>query len=283
MNRRRSHDARRAGDLKPATRTRPVIAALSLLTVIVTACGSSTSSSTPGPASGQSGGAPTLSGSITVFAAASLTEAFKDAEKTLEQRHPGFVATYSFAGSQQLVTNINNGAPADVIATADMKTMQALVSAQLVETPQTFARNTLQIAVAKGNPKGIRSLADLANPAIAVVLADPSVPAGNFARRALQKAGVPVTPKSNELDVKSALQKVESGDADAAIVYATDVSSASDKVDGIVIPDAQNVVAVYPIAVVRATRNREAAAGFVQEAVSGDVQKALRKRGFLAP
>ena len=126
MNRRRSHDARRAGDLKPATRTRPVIAALSLLTVIVTACGSSTSSSTPGPASGQSGGAPTLSGSITVFAAASLTEAFKDAEKTLEQRHPGFVATYSFAGSQQLVTNINNGAPADVIATADMKTPQAI-------------------------------------------------------------------------------------------------------------------------------------------------------------
>jgi molybdate transport system substrate-binding protein len=261
----------------------PGLAVLTVLTLIAAACGSSTSTSTPGGGAASSSSSSKLNGSITVFAAASLTEAFKDAEKTLEQNNPGFTATYSFAGSQQLAANIKNGAPADVIATADMQTMQTLVTAGLVETPQTFTRNQLEIAVAKGNPKGIKGLADLANPAISVVLADPSVPAGKFAAQTLQKAGVSVTPKSYELDVKSTLQKVESGDADAAIVYTTDVSSAADKVDGVVIPDSQNVIAVYPIAVVNATQNHAAAAGFVREAVSGDVQKALQKRGFKAP
>ncbi|HEY6378882.1 MAG TPA: molybdate ABC transporter substrate-binding protein [Candidatus Dormibacteraeota bacterium] len=254
------------------------LAVLAMLALGVGACGSSTSSS---PAS--TGSASKLTGSITVFAAASLTEAFKDAQKTLEQNNPGFTVTYSFAGSQQLVTNIQNGAPADVIATADLSTMQKLTSAGLVGTPQVFARNTLEIAVAKGNPKHITGLADLANPAISVVLADPSVPVGKFSREALAKAGVSVTPKSNELDVKSTLQKVESGDADAAIVYTTDISSASDKVDGVVIPENQNVIAVYPIAVVKASQNQAAAAAFVQSAVSGDVQRALLKRGFKAP
>lgn len=268
---------------------RLMVTALACVAVACTACGSgatatatstSTATSTGAAATPSAGG---LSGAITVFAAASLTDAFKDAEPGLEAAGPGFKATYSFAGSQQLVTNIKNGAPADVIATADTKTMQALVDAGLVATPQNFARNRLEIAVARGNPKGITGLTDLARPDVAVVLADPSVPAGNFARQALQKARVSVTPKSNELDVKSALLKVESGDADAAIVYTTDVAAASSKVDGVVVPDAQNVIAVYPIAVVRATANPAAAAAFVREAVSGLVQQALLRRGFLAP
>lgn len=259
------------------------LAILTGLALVVAACGGSPGSSSSGGGAASSRTTSRPSGSLTVLAAASLTEAFKDAEKALEVNDPGFKATYSFAGSQQLVTNIKNGAPSDVIATADTTSMQTLVTAGLVETPQTFARNKLGIAVAKGNPKGIKALADLANPAVSVVLADPSVPAGKFARQALQKAGVSVTPKSNELDVKSTLQKVAAGDADAGIVYSTDVSSAAGKVDGVAIPESQNVIAVYPIAVVKATRYHDAAVAFVQEAVSGAVQSALHKRGFLAP
>lgn len=224
-----------------------------------------------------------LHGHLTVFAAASLTEAFTDAERTLEARHPGFSATFSFAGSQQLVANIADGAPADVIATANQATMQTLVSAGLVSTPRTFARNRLEIAVAKGNPRHIAGLAGLAKPGLSVVLADPSVPAGAFAVEALARAGVHVTPKSLELDVKAALEKVSSGDADAAIVYTTDVTAAAGSVDGVPIPDAENVIASYPIAVVRASANAVAAAAFVADAVSGDVQAALRARGFLPP
>jgi molybdate transport system substrate-binding protein len=254
------------------------LAVLAVLALGIGACGSSTSTSAAASSSPSA-----FTGSITVFAAASLTESFSDAAKMLEANNPGFMVTYSFAGSQQLVTNIQNGAPADGIATADLSTMQKLTSAGLVDTPKVFARNTLEIAVAKGNPKNIMGLADLANPAISVVLADPSVPVGKFSREALAKAGVSVTPKSNELDVKSTLQKVESGDADAAIVYTTDIMAASDKVDGVVIPENQNVIAVYPIAVVKASQNQAAAAAFVQSAVSGDVQQALLKRGFKAP
>src|SRR5690348_14705256 len=113
-------------------------AVLAVLALAVSACGSSTSTSTPGGGAASSASASRLTGSLTIFAAASLTEAFKDAEKTLEQSNSGFTATNSFAGSQQLVTNIENGAPADVIATADLQTMQTLVTAGLVETPQTF-------------------------------------------------------------------------------------------------------------------------------------------------
>jgi molybdate transport system substrate-binding protein len=224
-----------------------------------------------------------LTGSLTVLAAASLTEAFNDAEPALEANNPGFTATYSFAGSQQLVMNIIDGAPADVIATADEITMQRLVTAGLVDTPHAFARNRLEIAVAKGNPKGSRTLADLARPDVAVVLADPSVPAGNFARQVLARAGVTITPKSLELDVKTVLEKVESGDADAAIVYATDVAAASNQVTGVVIPDSENIVAVYPIAVVKSTQNPSSARAFVTQAISGAIQAALLRRGFLPP
>ncbi len=116
-----------------------------------------------------------------------------------------------------------------------------------------------------------------------MVLADPSVPAGKFAKQALQKAGVTVTPKSLELDVKSVLQKVAIGEADAGIVYVTDVTAAGTSVAGVPIPDDQNVIAVYPIAVVKATTHHAAAAAFVSQIVSGVGQQALRKRGFLAP
>jgi molybdate transport system substrate-binding protein len=253
-----------------------VFAAAACATVLA-ACGGGTA--TP---SGTASASPTphLTGSLTVFAAASLTNSFNAAEVKLETANPGFKATYSFAGSQQLVQNVINGAPADVIATADMATMQRLVGLGLVDSPQVFAHNVLEIAVAPGNPKGISTLADLARPGMSVVLADPTVPAGKYAQQALAKAGVTVTPKSLGLSVATVLQSVASGDADAAIVYVTDVSGAGGRVTGVAIPDADNVVAAYPIAVVKTTLNRTAAQGFVTEVVSGTIHAELLSRGF---
>jgi molybdate transport system substrate-binding protein len=223
-------------------------------------------------------------GSLDVFAAASLTEAFTDLQSALKSTAPDLSPTYNFAGSQALVTQIEQGAPADVFASADEKNMDALVRAGLVETPRTFARNTLQIAVAPGNPRHIASLADLGKPGITLVLEDPSVPAGNYTRQAFAKAGLPAPkPASNELDVKSALAKLIAGEADAVVVYVTDVKAAGDKVEGVDIPAAQNVIATYPIAVVKDAKHREAAIAFVDEVVRGAGQKALHARGFLPP
>jgi molybdate transport system substrate-binding protein len=262
-----------------------MVRAVSLVGVVAAAtvaagCGSSaTGSASPSP----SGSASKLTGPLTVLAAASLTEAFNDAKKTLEQKHAGLAITDSFAGSQQLVSQVQNGAPADVVATADQASMSTLASAGLVDTPTVFAHNKLEIVVASGNPKGVKGLADLARPDLVVVLEDPSVPAGKFARQALQKAGITVAPRSLELDVKSELQKVAMGEADAGIVYVTDVSAAGSRVTGVPIPDGQNVIATYPVAVVKASRHPVAARAFVDEIVSGAGQRALRARGFLGP
>jgi molybdate transport system substrate-binding protein len=249
-------------------------------TVAATGCGSSSAgSATPSP----SGAASKLTGPLTVLAAASLTEAFTDTKTTLEKAHSGLAITYSFAGSQQLVSQIQNGAPADVVATADQASMNTLATAGLVDFPTVFAHNKLEIVVAPGNPKAVKGLADLARPDLIVVLEDPSVPAGKFARQALQKANITVNPKSLELDVKSELQKVVMGEADAGIVYVTDVTAAGSTVTGVPIPDDQNVIATYPIAVVKASTHAAAAKAFVDEIVSGEGQKALQKRGFLGP
>ncbi len=230
----------------------------------------------------EAGGAH-LTGSLTVFAAASLTEAFGDDKAQLERDNPGLSITYSFAGSQQLVAQVTAGAPADVVATADQDSMGRLVSAGLVEPPRDFARNKLEIAVSPGNPKRITSLRDLARSDLKVVLADPSVPAGRYGGQALDKARVAVKPVSLELDVKAVLQKVTSGEADAGLVYATDVAAAgSSKVSGVDVAPEHNVLASYPVAVVKATKNRAAAQGFVDQLIQGPGQSALVAHGFLA-
>ena len=263
---------------------------LIVLGLLAAGCGSSSTTSTStAAAGGQAGSQSTSTGdslagaNLTVFAAASLTEAFKDARTKLQSAHAGLSITYSFAGSQALVTQIKNGAPADVIATADTSTMQTLVNEGLVTAPKTFARNVLEIVVAQGNPKGITGLKDLARTDLKVVIEDPSVPAGKYGRQALQAQGVTVHPVSQPLDVKSELLAVEQGNADAGIVYVTDVSSAGSAVSGVTIPDSQNVVATYPIAVVKASKNAAAAQAFVDDAVSGTTEQALVARGFLAP
>ena len=235
-----------------------------LAAFIATACGSS---SGPRP--------------VTAFAASSLTDAFNQLKDRLPPRHPPLQLTYNFAGSQTLVQQVIQGAPADVIATADQKTMQKLVDRGLVRQPRVFARNTLEIAVAPGNPKGIHGLADLSRGDITVVLEDPSVPAGGYSQQVLTSAHVSVKPRSLELDVRSTLSKVTSGEADAAIVYVTDVRAAGTKAFGVAIPPAQNVVASYPIAIVKATTHAKAAAEFIDEVLSPAGQRVLSGDGFI--
>ena len=225
-------------------------------------------------------GADELTGSLTVFAAASLTDALTAAEPAIERAHEGLSVTSNFAGSQVLVQQIIEGAPADIVATADTKRMDKLVDAGLVEEPRTLARNALAIAVAPGNPKRIGGLADLARADIAVVLADPSVPVGAYAAASLNDAGVTVRPRSLELDVKAALAKVTSGEADAAIVYVTDVLVAKGRAATVAIPDEDNQFVVYPIAVVRASGQKAAARALLRALTEGPGQAALRAHGF---
>jgi molybdate transport system substrate-binding protein len=245
-----------------------------VLALAVSACGWGDRSASPSSGS-------TAAGRITVFAAASLTEPFTDAKTALAASAPGLDIALNFAGSGALVTQIEEGAPADVVATADNASMQELVDQGLVETPVALARNRLEILVAPGNPKKISGLADLARDDVVFVTEEDSVPAGKYAAKALANAGVTARPVSKELDVKAAVAKVTGGEADATIVYVTDVKAAGAKGAGVDIPDAQNVIAEYPIAVVKATGNRAAAAAFVDAMVHGEGRRALQAHGFM--
>ncbi len=255
-----------------------------LLVLLGSACGRDTRPTASGTTDTRVDATSTLTGSLNVFAAASLTEAF-DAEKaTLQASHPGLSITYDFAGSQALVSQIQQGLPADVFASADTESMQTLVDAGLVETPKAFARNRLEIAVAPGNPKHITGLADLEKPGITLVLADVAVPAGKYARQAFENAGLPAPrPVSNELDVKATMAKLTLGEVDAAVVYVTDVKAVGDRATGVEIPARQNVEATYPIAVVKASKHLRAAEAFVDEIATGRGQDALQASGFLPP
>jgi molybdate transport system substrate-binding protein len=261
----------------------PIIAVSALL---ITSCSSTKSASIAATTSSPAGtttAATPITGTLSVFAAASLTGAFNIAKTTLTPANPGLSLTYNFAGSNTLVSQITQGAPADVFASADIKNMQKLVDAGLVDSPVTFARNKLEIAVAAGNPKGITGLADLAKPGVTVVLEAFGVPAGDYTRQALTAQNVTVTPKSLETDVKSALAKVTSGEADATVVYVTDVTAAGSALAAVTVADNLQPAITYPIAVVKASKNAAAAQAFVTSAVSGTVQKALEAAGFLPP
>jgi molybdate transport system substrate-binding protein len=236
-----------------------------------------------GCAPGRPAGAAPGDVELTVFAAASLTEAFNEYRAQLAAQRGGLSVTCSFAGSQQLVAQIESGAPVDVVATADTASMAKLVAAGLVDQPRVFARNRLEIVVGRGNPRHVAGLADLARRDLRVVLADPAVPAGAYGRQALDRQGLRVNPVSLELDVKSALQKVALGEADASIVYATDVKSAGQRVTGVEIPIEQNVATAYPVAVVRATPHRQPAQLFVDQLISGAGSRALQAQGFSPP
>jgi len=266
------------------------IATLAVLALVAESCGLSSKSTsgaatataptTSKPSSGTA--AAPITGSLTVSAASSLTGALNDARTKLTARNPGLNLTYNFGGSNALVAQIQQGAPADVFASADQKNMQTLVTAGLVEPPVTFAKNKLQIAVPAANPKGITGLADLAKPGVTVVLEAVGVPAGDYTRQVLAAKGITVTPKSLETDVKSALAKVTAGEADATVVYVTDVVAGGPAVRGVNLAAADQPDISYPIAVVKATKNHAAAQAFVDSAVSGEVQKSLEAAGFFA-
>lgn len=222
---------------------------------------------------------PVLVQPATVFAAASLQPPFDDIGRQVRSTQ-AINARFVYAGTQTLTSQLMQGAQADVFASADAAHMMTLVQAGLIDgTPRIFAHNRLEIAVAKGNPKGIRSLADLARNGLVVVLADPSVPAGKYAQQALAKAGVTVSPASLELQVTAVVAKVAIGEADAGIVYVSDVKT-NGKVDGVLIPDQYNVVADYPIAVLKHANNSFAARTFVDEVLSTSGQSVLAADGF---
>jgi molybdate transport system substrate-binding protein len=243
--------------------------------LLAAACGGNDNNSS---GNGSNPGSPT---EIKVFAAASLTAAFNKIGQDWTAANPNAKVTFNFAGSQALATQIQQSAPADVFASADTTNM-GKVSSQ-VDTPKNFASNLLQIIVAKGNPKGVKGLEDLSNPDDKVVLAAPDVPAGKYARQALDAQHVTVKPVSLEDNVKAVVTKVSLGEADAGIVYVTDVTAGGDKVEGVDIPDAQNVPATYPIAVVKDSTHQSQAQSFMNMVLSDQGQQVLKSFGFLPP
>jgi molybdate transport system substrate-binding protein len=222
-----------------------------------------------------------LSGGITVLAASSLTKGFTALGTEFEAEHAGTKISFSFGSSSELETQIEQGAPADVFASADQKNMDKLVAAKAnATTPVDFVKNKLEIAVEKGNPKQITSLADLTRAGVIVVLCDPSVPCGKFADEVLANAKVSLTPKSREASVKATLSKVELGEADAAIVYVSDVAS-SGKVDGVQIPDGVNVVTTLPIVALKDSKDSAVAQAWVDFVVA-HANELVDRYGFLS-
>ncbi|MFI6644363.1 molybdate ABC transporter substrate-binding protein [Streptomyces sp. NPDC050504] len=223
----------------------------------------------------------TSSAKLTVLAAASLTDVFKTAGAAYEKAHPGTKITFSFAGSQELAAQVRQGAPADALVTADTKTMDGLRSD--TGTPTVIAKNRLVIAVGEGNPKKVKDLKGLTDSALKVVLAAPEVPVGRYSKKILDAQKLTVKPVSQEPNVRAVLSKVELGEADAGLVYRTDAETATDKVDAVDIPDAQNAVASYPAATLKTSGNSAAAEAFVKWLASPEAQKILRDAGFQQP
>ena len=232
---------------------------------------------------GDGGGGGAGEESIRVFAAASLTDAFGDIADTFEARNDGVTVELNFAGSSALRQQIVEGAPADVFASADEQNMAQLVDAGQVEDPAVFATNRLQIVVPADDPGGVRSLEDFADGALLIGLCAEEVPCGDLARRALAAAGVTPSIDTYEPDVRALLTKVEAGELDAGLVYATDVASAGDRVVGIDLPSEADLAARYPVAEVSSSGRGALADAFVRFVLGPDGQAILRDHGFGAP
>ncbi|MFF1394986.1 molybdate ABC transporter substrate-binding protein [Streptomyces sp. NPDC058287] len=251
----------------------------------LSACSSgSDSSSKKDSSSASKDSAKKVTGTVTVFAAASLKESFTTLGKDFEKAHPGTKVTFSFGGSDTLAASITGGAPADVFAAASPKTMAIVTGKKDAATaPSTFVRNQLEIATLPGNPDKVASLKDLTKSDLKVVLCDKTVPCGAAAQKALDASKLKLTPVSYEQDVKSALTKVELKEADAAVVYKTDVKAAGSKVEGVEFPESANAINDYPIALLKDAPNTEAAKEFIALVQSSEGQKVLTAAGFLKP
>jgi molybdate transport system substrate-binding protein len=244
-------------------------------------CGSGDDgSSSAGSASSAS---PSLSGSITVFAAASLTEAFTTLGQQFEAANPGVKVTFSFAASSALAMQITSGAPADVFAAASSKNMDQVVSAGDASDPKVFATNVMEIAVPPANPGNVTGVDSLASSSVKTALCQPQVPCGVVAQQVFTNAKITVKPVTLEPDVKSVLSKVQLNEVDAGVVYVTDVKAAGDKVKGVEVPADINASTDYPIAALSKSSNATVAAAFVDSVLSPAGESVLTAAGFQQP
>jgi molybdate transport system substrate-binding protein len=241
------------------------------------AAGCSSSSSSP------SAGSTSSTGTITVFAAASLTESFTQLGKQFEAAHSGDTVKFSFGPSSGLAEQITNGAPADVFASAAPGNMDDVVNAGDAANPQNFAKNTMEVATPPDNPGNVESVKDLADDSVKVALCQPQVPCGVVAAEVFKNAGIMVKPVTLQPDVKSVLTQVETGNVDAGMVYVTDVQAAGSKVNGVTIPASDNASTLYPIATINSSKHKSIAQAFVSYVLSPAGQQVLKAAGFESP
>jgi molybdate transport system substrate-binding protein len=254
------------------------VIAAGLAAVAVAGCSSSSSSSTPSASS-----STPATGTITVFAAASLTEAFTQIGKQFQAAHKGDTVKFSFGPSSGLEAQITSGAPADVFASASTKNMQGVVSAGDASSPQNFAKNIMEVAVPPDNPGKVASVNDLAKKSVKVALCQPQVPCGVVAAEVFKNAGITVKPVTLQPDVKSVLTQVETNNVDAGMVYVTDVMAAGSKVKGVTIPASENGSTLYPIATISNSAHESIAQAFVAYVLSPAGQQVLTAAGFDKP
>ena len=258
-------------------------AAVLLLTLVLAGCGG-TDGEVGSPAAPPSGSSSTaVSGTVNVFAAASLTGSFEQIADAFEAENPGTEVVFNFGASSALAQQVVSGAPVDVFAAASPATMKTVVDAGDARDPEVFVRNRLQIAVPADNPGMVTGLADFTKPSLKIALCAPKVPCGTAAAKAFKAAGLTPSVDTEEQDVKAALSKVTLGEVDAALVYRTDVLASGEKVKGIAFPEADKAVNDYPIAVTTDAENTEAAVAFVAYVLSPEGQAVFAAAGFDSP
>jgi molybdate transport system substrate-binding protein len=257
------------------------VIAAALAAVAVAGCSSSGPGSSPTGASSSPSAAST--GTITVFAAASLMGTFTQLGTQFEAAHPGDTVKFSFGPSSGLSTQITSGAPADVFASAAPANMDTVVSAGDAANPQDFAKNTMEVATPPNNPGKVDSVTDLAKKSVKVALCQPQVPCGVVAAEVFKNASIKVKPVTLQPDVKSVLTQVETGNVDAGMVYVTDVMAAGAKVKGVSIPASDNASTLYPIATISDSKHKSIAQAFVAYVLSPAGQQVLTAAGFQKP
>jgi molybdate transport system substrate-binding protein len=260
------------------TRSLRVVALAAAAALSLAGCGNSDTPAAPGSS------APAITGQITVFAAASLTESFTRIGKDFEAAHPGVTVKFNFAGSSALAQQINQGAPADVFASAAPANMKQVTdTGAITASPVVFVKNKLEIATPAGNPGKVTGLPDFAKQELKIALCAEQVPCGAAAKKVFQTAGITPAPDTLEQDVKAVLSKVSLGEVDAALVYTTDVKAAGTKVEGMPFPEADSAVNEYPIAPIVKAPNVDGAKAFIDHVLSDKGRAVLTEAGFAGP
>jgi molybdate transport system substrate-binding protein len=264
------------------------LTAVALAAIAVAGCASSSTSSpasgaTSSPAAAASSSPAAQTGTITVFAAASLKETFTQLGQQFEAAYPGDTVKFSFGASSALAEQINSGAPADVFASASPKNMDQVVTPGNASNPQDFAKNVMEVAVPPANPAKVTSVNDLAKSSVKTALCQPQVPCGVVAAKVFKNAKITVKPVTLQPDVKSVLTQVELGNVDAGVVYVTDVMAAGSKVKGVTIPASENASTLYPIAALTHSKEQSIAQAFVAYVLSPAGEQVLKTAGFEQP